>query len=387
MQYPHYPIVVAHRGASGFMPEHTLGAYELAIIQGADFIEPDLVPTQDGILIARHENELSDTTDVASHPEFANRHTTKTVDGVPTNGWFSEDFSLAEIKTLRARERIPDVRPKNTQFDGSFTIPTFTEIIRLLKLVEQSTGRKLGIYPETKHPTYFALEGRHLDGTPINLSLGQLLIDALVVEDFFDPDQVFIQSFEFANLIELQNRIMPDARLDVPLVQLYGDVTDAYVGLKSNFSQPYDMVFHATQGADLHKIYGDIGTRIKGGITFRTGYSDLLTPGVLSHLAKTYASGIGPCKNSLVEPASLRASPFLRAALDAGLQVHPYTFRAEETFLITKQDGSLLSIRDEIQLVLRLGVHGFFTDYPTDGVAARDRFLRGGGRAVKELKQ
>jgi len=384
------PIVIAHRGASGFLPEHTLGAYELAIIQGADSIEPDLVPTKDGVLIARHENELSDTTDVANHPEFADRHTTKTVDGVPTSGWFSEDFSLVEIKTLRARERIPDIRPKNTQFDGSFIIPTFTEIIRLLKLVEQTTGRKIGIYPETKHPTYFAQEGRHLDGTLINLSLGQLLIDTLVATDFIDPSRVFIQSFEFANLIELQNTIMPGARdtgVDLPLIQLYGDITDTYVQPKSNFSRPYDMVFNASQGADVHKIYAAVGKHVEGGITACTGYRILTTPAVMHTIAKTYAEGIGPWKNSLVEPGSLQASPFLHAALDAGLQVHPYTFRAEETFLVPKPDGSLLSIGDEIQLALGLGIHGFFTDYPNEGVAARARFLSANGRTGKGEKQ
>ncbi len=374
---PHHPIVIAHRGASGFLPEHTIPAYVLAIIQGADFIEPDLVPTEDGVLIARHENELSDTTDVANHSEFAERRTTKMVDGVPTTGWFSEDFSLAEIKTLRARERIPDVRPKNTQFDGSFTVPTFTEIIRLLKLVEQTTGRKIGIYPETKHPTYFSQEGRHLDGTPINLSLGQLLIDTLVTEDCIDPSWVFIQSFEFANLIELQNTIMPSAGIDLPLIQLYGDVTDAYVRPKSNFSRPYDMSFHATQGVDLHWIYGDLATIVAGGITLSTGYHSLTTQAVLTHIAKTYAEGIGPWKTSLVEADSLEARPFLQAAFDAGLQVHPYTFRAEETFLARGPGGRLLSVGDEIQYALRLGIHGFFTDHPNEGVAARNAFLRG----------
>ena len=387
MQHPQHPIVIAHRGASGFLPEHTLGAYQLAIIQGADFIEPDLVPTKDGVLIARHENELSDTTDVANHPEFAERRTTKRVDGVPTTGWFSEDFSLAEIKTLHARERIPDIRPKNTEFDGSFTIPTFTEIIRLLKLVEQSTGRKIGIYPETKHPTYFAQEGRYIDGAPISLSLGRLLIDTLVAEDFIDPSRIFIQSFEFANLIELQNTIMPSVGVDLPLIQLYGDITDAYVQPKSNFSQPYDMVFNAIQGADLHKMYGDLGTHVEGGISVRTGYRVLTTPEVMRAIAKSYAEGIGPWKNSLVESACLQASPFLQTALEAGLQVHPYTFRAEETFLVSKPDGSLMSIGDEIQLALRLGIHGFFTDYPNEGVAARDRFLRASGRTGKELKE
>ena len=147
------------------------------------------------------------------------------------------------------------------------------------------------------------------------------------------------------------------------------------------------MVFHATQGADLDKIYGDLGMRIEGGITARTGYRVLTTPAVLHTIAKTHAEGIGPWKNSLVESESLEASPFLQTALDAGLQVHPYTFRAEETFLARKPDGSLLSIEEEIQHILRLGIHGFFTDHPNEGVAARDRFLRANIKTAKEPKE
>ncbi|MGH8501132.1 MAG: glycerophosphodiester phosphodiesterase family protein [Gammaproteobacteria bacterium] len=157
-------IVIGHRGASGFRPEHTLSAYAVAIKQGADFIEPDLVATKDGHLIARHENDLTGTTDVSEHPEFADRQTTKMIDGVEVTGWFSEDFTLAEIKTLRARERIPDVRPQNALFDDRFEIPTLEEVIRLVERTEAMTGRKVGIYPETKHPTFFAKEGRFLDG-------------------------------------------------------------------------------------------------------------------------------------------------------------------------------------------------------------------------------
>ena len=369
------PIVIAHRGASGYLPEHTLGAYQLAIIQGADFIEPDLVPTKDGMLIARHENELSDTTDVADHPEFAERRTTKIVDEESMTGWFSEDFRLAEIKTLRATERIPDIRPKNTEFDASFAIPTLSEIIRLIQLVEQTTGRKIGLYPETKHPTYFAHEGRHLDGTPIQLSLGQLLIDTLATEGFTDPQRIFIQSFEFANLIELRQTIMPAAGMNLPLIQLYGDVSDTSTPLKSNFSRPYDMVFNAARGADLQAIYGNLAQHIRGGMTPNIDYRELTTPAILTSIAQTYATGIGPWKESLIESGTGQASLFLHAALAAGLQVHPYTLRAESTFLSRTLDGRLRTIDEEIQHLLRLGVHGFFTDQPNEGVAARDRFL------------
>ena len=359
------PIVIAHRGASGFLPEHTLGAYALAILQGADFIEPDLVATKDGVLIARHENELSTTTDIAAHPEFADRYTTKTIDGVATSSWFSEDLSLAEIKILRARERIPDIRPHNTQFDGSFTVPTLSEIIGLVRLVEHTTGRKIGLYPETKHPTYFAQAGTHLDGTPINLSLGQLLVDTLVAKDFTDPSRVFIQSFEFANLIELHATIMPQAGIDLPLIQLYGDMS----------SRPSDMVFRAGRGAGLRNVYGPLSTLVEGGISPRTDYRALTTPAVLGALAETYASGVGAWKNSLVAAESRTASPFLTAALKAGLRVYPYTFRTEAPFLARNPDGSHLTMDEEIQHFLNLGIHGFFTDQPNQGVAARDHFL------------
>ena len=153
------PLIIAHRGASGLRPEHTLAAYELAIDQGADFIEPDLVPTKDDILVARHENEIGGTTDVAAHPEFADRRVTKSIDGQAVTGWFTEDFTLAELKTLRARERLPQLRPANTAYDGRFTIPTLTEIVALAQRRSAKTGRTIGIYPETKHPTYFAAIG------------------------------------------------------------------------------------------------------------------------------------------------------------------------------------------------------------------------------------
>ena len=157
------PLVIAHRGASGLRPEHTLASYDLAIAQGADVIEPDLVPTSDGVLVARHENEIGGTTDVAAHPAFAGRHTTKVIDGERVTGWFTEDFTLAELKTLRARERLPELRPANAAFDGRFEVPTLAEIIALAKRRSAELGQTIAIYPETKHPTYFASIGLGTD--------------------------------------------------------------------------------------------------------------------------------------------------------------------------------------------------------------------------------
>lgn len=189
------PIIIAHRGASGYRPEHTLASYELAIEQGADFIEPDLVATKDGALIARHENNIHETTDVADHPEFASRRVTKLIDGENVTGWFTEDFTLAELKTLRARERLPKLRPQNTPYDGRFEVPKFSEILDLAR------RHRVGVYPETKHPSYFASLG---------LSLEEPLLAAL--RGF--PFPVFIQSFESGNLRKLNEMT------EHPLVQL-----------------------------------------------------------------------------------------------------------------------------------------------------------------------
>ncbi|HCB75515.1 MAG TPA: glycerophosphodiester phosphodiesterase, partial [Sphingomonas bacterium] len=190
------PIVIAHRGASGERPEHTLASYERAIEVGADFIEPDLVLTKDDVFVARHENDITDTTDVAAHPEFAARRTVKTIDGERHDGWFTEDFTLAELKTLRAKERLPKLRPQNTAYDGTFEVPTLAEIIALAKRRSKETGRTIGIYPETKHPTYFASIGK---------SMERRLVDQLHTAGWDSATApVFIQSFEVNNLKALR---------------------------------------------------------------------------------------------------------------------------------------------------------------------------------------
>jgi glycerophosphoryl diester phosphodiesterase len=378
-------IVIAHRGASGYRPEHTLEAYRLAIRQGADFIEPDLVATKDGVLVARHENEISGTTDVASRPEFVGRKATKIVDGVTLTGWFTEDFTLAELKTLRAKERIPEVRPRNTRFDGQFQVPTFAEVIQLAKR-ESRHGRVIGIYPETKHPTYFAHEGRRRNGRPIEFSLGKALVETLVAEGFTDPQRVFIQSFEVENLLELKQSIMPAHGVAFPLVQLYDDVTQA---------SPYDFVYNARNGADLDAIYGGLVQRIEGGITPETTYAALATPAALRWMKANYASGIGPWKGNLLPREPLeqkvdadgdgkaelgtrntgRVHPLLGRALGAGLLVHPYTLRAEESFLTQTPNGVEQSALAEAVQLYSMGVQGFFIDQPDVGVAAREIFL------------
>jgi glycerophosphoryl diester phosphodiesterase len=328
---PRLPLVIGHRGASGYRPEHTLASYRLAIDMGADYIEPDLVSTSDHVLVARHENEIGGTTDVADHPEFAGRRTTKTIDGNPVTGWFTEDFTLAELRTLRAKERLPDLRPANTAFDGLYQVPTFQEVIDLAKRAG------VGIYPETKHPTYF---------DSIGLSLEEPLVATLHANCYRGRNApVFIQSFEVANLKELNRRTR------VPLVQLL-DAT----------GRPYDFV-----------VAGDPRT-----------YADLATPEGLAEIA-TYADGVGPNKNLIVPRDAagnlLDPTSFVRDAHQAGLVVHPWTFRKENSFLPNDfRQGNpaspefLRATGDapaEFRLFFRLGVDGLFSDHPDTAVASR----------------
>ncbi|BBE33687.1 glycerophosphoryl diester phosphodiesterase [Sphingosinicella microcystinivorans] len=313
------PIVIAHRGASGLLPEHTIAAYTRAIDDGADFIEPDLVPTRDGVLVARHENEISGTTDVASRAEFEDRKTTKTIDGASVTGWFTEDFTLAELKTLRARERLPELR--GTANDGRFVIPTLDEIITLAK------ARGVGIYPETKHPSYFASIGLPLEATLI------AALDAAGWRDAAAP--VFIQSFEVNNLKQLNT--MTGVRL-IQLVAAEGGPAD---------------------GA-------------------RGSYAEMLTPEGLKAVA-AYADGIGPEK-TLVIPrgADMRLAAPTRLVADAhaaGLKVHPWTFRAENYFLPAdhrkgedpRAHGDLVG---EIRAYLAAGIDGLFSDFTAEAVTA-----------------
>ncbi|MDH6461152.1 glycerophosphoryl diester phosphodiesterase [Micromonospora sp. A200] len=328
----HRPIVIAHRGASGYRPEHTLEAYRLAIRMGADYIEPDLVSTKDGVLVARHENEISGTTDVSARPEFAGRKAVKTIDGVAVTGWFTEDFTLAELKTLRAKERLPQVRVANTAFDGRFEVPTFQEVIDLARTESRNRGRTVGVYPETKHPSYFAA---------IGLPLEEPLVAVLRKNGLTHRnDPVFVQSFETANLRKLA------AMIDVPLVQLL----DAA-------GRPYDFA-----------AAGDART-----------YADLATPAGLAWIAD-YADGVGLNKNLIVPrdaTGKLRApTTVVRDAHRERLVVHAWTFRAENQFLpadfrIGADPNARGDITAEYELFYGLGLDGVFADQPDTAVAAR----------------
>ena len=324
------PIVIGHRGACGYVPEHTLTSYFIAMQDGVDFVEPDLVMTKDGALVARHENEIGGTTDVTLHSEFANRRTTKTIDGVAHTGWFTEDFTLAELKTLRARERIPDVRPGNTRFDGQFQIPTLEEICELV------AGKPIGVYPETKHPTYF--QG-------LGLPMEELLVDTLHRYGYRGRNgRAIIQCFEVSNLQAMRKLT------DLPIVQLMEDT-----------GAPFDCV-----------VKGD-----------RRTYRDLITPGGLAEIA-TYATAIGPHKGQVIPCGAdehLGApTPLVENAHAAGLGVHAYTFRAENRFLpkhlrSSADPNELGDLQGELRVYLEAGLDGFFTDHADHGVKARDAYL------------
>lgn len=330
----HRPWLIAHRGASALRPEHTLAAYALAIEHGADAIEPDLVMTRDGVLVARHENALSDSTDVAARPEFASRRARKQVDGVWVEDWFTEDFTLAELKTLRAVERLPALR--STAWDGQFEVPTFDEVIALVAAESATRGRDIGLVPEIKHPTYFA---------GLGLAMEQPLLDALAAHDYTRGAPVVIQSFETANLRALRAKLPREG--NVRLLQLIGAPEAA----------PFDTV-HA--GAP------------------RT-YLQLLTEG-LRDIA-TYADAIGPHYRMLqLQPNGEGfRSALVEAAQAEGLQVFAYTFRPENVFIEPSfRSGGEIPARDEdgsareLRAYASAGVDAVFVDDPAAARQALD---------------
>lgn len=331
------PIIIAHRGASGHRPEHTLSAYRLGITMGADFIEPDLVLTKDGHLVCRHENEIGGTTDVGSKPEFATRKAVKIIDGERFEGWFTEDFTLAELKTLRCIERLPQLRPDNMSFNGQDEIPTLSEVLALIKGKKTPSGRDLGVYPETKHPTHFDKVGLSFD-TP--------LVRALRAAELDRADApVFIQSFEVANLKRLS------ALTKAPKIQL---------------------------------VSGEGGPADDTSTTYAAMTSDQ----GLAQIAR-YAVGIGPQKSMIipqtVEGSPLPATDLVSRCHSAGLALHPWTFRAENYFLPTdlrfgnrmsasfmREQGDLAA---ECKRFLDLGVDGLFSDNPALAIRARNEWL------------
>ncbi|HWI21111.1 MAG TPA: glycerophosphodiester phosphodiesterase [Baekduia sp.] len=330
------PTIYGHRGASGYRPEHTLASYRLAARLGADYIEPDLVSTKDHVLVARHEPAIGGTTDVADHQEFADRRTTKVIDGVTfANEWFTEDFTLAELRTLKAKERLPELRQHNTIYNGRYVVPTFQEVIELRDRLSKELGRKIGIIPELKHSTYFRSIGLPLE-EPFVKTLRRNGIDNR-------RGKVTVQSFEVSNLKKLDT-ILPG----VPIVQLFGGKTD----------KP-----------------GDV---LAAGAT--TTYAQMATPAGLKAVRK-YADVASPSKDYIVPRdatgKSLAPTSFVADAHAAGLDVVAYTFRAENNFLPLELRSSLNPAEygnaiAEFEQFFALGVDGVFTDNPDIAKAARD---------------
>jgi glycerophosphoryl diester phosphodiesterase len=336
--------VIGHRGASALRPEHTLASYGKAIADGADYVEPDLVMTRDGAMVARHENDISGTTDVANHPEFASRKTTKTIDGMVVAGWFTEDFTLAELKTLRARERLPQLR--STQYDGEFQIPTLDEIIDFVAAESSVAGRPIGIIPEIKHGTYFQKLG---------LPMEDKLLAVLAAHSYTRSAPVEIQSFEIANLKYLHDRLGGEqARREHPNIRLLQLIDEPN-------AQPYDVV-------------------VSGGTL---NYADMMTPAGLQAIA-AYADAIGPSTREIIpllaDGTLGQPTALVRDAHAAGLELHPYTFRPENQFLAKNfwqgsdpetfnASGSIA----EIRAYLDAGIDAFFTDAPALGREALDK--------------
>ena len=357
------PLVIGHRGAAGYLPDHTLEGYELAIKLGADYIEPDLVATKDGHLIARHEPNITSTTDVSSRPEFADRETTKVVDGVAETGWFASDFTLKEIKTLRAIQPLGE-RPQ--QFNGRFEIPTLGEVIDLAKRWSKKLDRQIGVYPETKHPTYHA---------GLGLPLEERLVKVLRREGWSKRNApVFIQSFEQSNL-KLLNRLTP-----VRLVQLV-DANDVAPDGTITYAPPFDRPYDWTVSGNPV-----LQSRTFGYFTTDAGLEEI----------STYADGIGPWKPYIVSSRAIALNPdgtvadangdglvderdrtllpptdLVERAHDHGLLIHTWTFRNEQRRLASDFGGNPVN---EYLLFYRLGVDGLFSDFPDTAFTSRELF-------------
>ena len=352
------PLVIGHRGAAGYLPDHTLEGYQRAISLGADFIEPDLVATKDGELIARHEPNITNTTDVATRLEFAGRKTTRSVDGVAETGWFASDFTLAEIKTLRAVQPLAE---RDQSFNGKFQIPTLREVLDLARSEGARINRTVGVYPETKHPTYHA---------GLNLALEDRLLAVLASYGYTTKaSPVIIQSFEVSNLKYLRTKTQ------VRLVQLV-DADDVGPAGNITLAAPYDKPYDFAVARDP-----------------RT-FPDLLTPTGLAEI-KTYADGIGPWKPYLISSRQVDAnndgkaddlngdgkiderdrvllppSDVVKNAHAAGLFVHAFTFRSEARRLASDYKGDP---KAEYRKFFELGVDGLFSDFSDTAVAARDQ--------------
>ncbi|MFI6147937.1 glycerophosphodiester phosphodiesterase [Streptomyces sp. NPDC051109] len=336
------PLVIGHRGASGYRPEHTLGSYQLALDLGADVVEQDLVPTKDGHLVCRHENEIGGTTDVADHPEFASRRTTKTVDGVAVTGWFTEDFTLAELKTLRAKERIPAVRQRNTLYDGRWDVPTFEEVLRWADREGRRRGKRVWLHVETKHPTYFRSLGLGLE-EPLAKLLRRYGRDGLGAP-------LFLQSFEPSSIQRLSRLV------SAPRVVL----------LSAAGTRPWDF----EQAKDPRTVADLVKSE---GLKWIAGFAQGIGPTMDLILPRDASGGLG-APTTLVQDAHAR-----------GLVLHPYTARNENTFLPAEyrkgtDPNAYGDAFGAFKRYFEQGIDGIFTDNADTGLLAAEAFRPGRGR-------
>lgn len=337
-------IIIAHRGASALRPEHTLAAYQKAMDDDADFIEPDLVSTRDGVLVARHENAIDSTTNVAVLPQFAQRKTTKVIDGLNITSWFTEDFSFSELQQLKARERIPDLRPNNVQYNDQEMIPSLEQIIELAEKHYKKTGKVIGLYIETKHPSYFQNIGLALED-PLLTTLSKYKYTREIAP-------IYLQSFEVNNLKYIRNQLKLHKSLkNVQLIQLFAEKD----------SQPMDLLLSG----------------------YTTRYADMATKMGLKNVAR-YADGVGPSKDYIVEykPNAITTN-FVHNAHIAGLKVHPYTFRPENKFLAKQfqcrgddKQRCETGLKQELNLFFKAGVDGVFIDDPMVGRQALNEYQK-----------
>ncbi|MEU0354255.1 glycerophosphodiester phosphodiesterase [Streptomyces cyaneofuscatus] len=330
------PTVIGHRGASGYRPEHTLGSYQLALDLGAHIVEQDLVPTKDGHLVCRHENDITATTDVADHPEFAGRKATKKIDGVSYTGWFTEDFILAELKTLRATERIPGNRPDNTLYDGRWTIPTFEEVLRWADQEGRKRKKPVWLYVETKHPTYFRKLGLGLE-EPLARLLRRYGRDRRNAP-------LILQSFEPSSIQRLARLV------DTPRIVLLSGPT----------TRPWDFV----ESGDPRTV------------------ADLVTPAGLKGIA-SYAQGIGPTLDLVIpkDAAGRLTTPttLVKDAHARGLLLHPYTLRNENSFLPADfrrgtDPNAYGDVFGAAAAYFATGIDGIFSDHPDTALLAAEDF-------------
>lgn len=390
------PIIIAHRGASGLRPEHTLAGFRLALEQGADFIETDVVMTKDGVPIIRHEPLLDNTTNICNHSEYCDRQTTKVIDGKQITGFFAEDFTLAEIKTLRTRQPIAE---RSKEFDDFWEIPTLAEVIELVKDFQATTSKAVGIVHELKHNSYF---------NSIGLNVEEAVVKVLVASNFTKREQNIIQAFEIAPLIRLKNQIMPDAGIDLALHQLVnsppnppslGGIRDEWKYKKQVykscliFSLPFDLIVNLNNSSltekDLRVIYSDLvdlGDRNK-----TNNYSNLLLSSKFYQFVSTYAEAVNPNKNMILLSRALDKTvntnnkitsqltgevfPLIDFAHQAGLKVNVYTLRNEEAYLSLNPNGTVQTPEAEAEKLIQLGVDGLIGDFPQTLKNFRDRLI------------